>query len=133
MEKWRKRNRFNIFVILKDLLRFTNLSQCDCKYHFYGNKLGISSPDIFFSSFTTSCNSLICIQNVILWIFLIFILVFCEFLATCAGGFRRRVSHTKSCIKTALAERVSPVKRNLKTIKDLVSQAIIKGPLRGEP
>lgn len=46
-----KRNKTKeSFFNIKDLLRSTELSQCDCKYHFYGIKLGIESPDRFVSS-----------------------------------------------------------------------------------
>lgn len=50
-EKQNKKNLFFFFFFnIKDLLRSTELSQCDCKYHFYGIKLGIGSPDRFVSS-----------------------------------------------------------------------------------
>lgn len=49
-EEKRNKTKTFFFVILKDPLRSTELSQCDCKYHFYGTKLEIGSPDRFVSS-----------------------------------------------------------------------------------
>lgn len=49
------------FFNIKDLLRSTELSQCDCKYHFYGIKLGIGSPDRFVSSLILHVSHSVCV------------------------------------------------------------------------
>lgn len=57
-----KRNKTKrIFFNIKDLLRSTELSQCDCKYHFYGIKLGIGSPDRFVSSLILPVSHCVCV------------------------------------------------------------------------
>ena len=55
-----KQNKKESFFNIKDLLRSTELSQCDCKYHFYGIKLGIGSPDRFVSSLILHVSHFVC-------------------------------------------------------------------------
>lgn len=56
-----KQNKKESFFNIKDLLRSTELSQCDCKYHFYGIKLGIGSPDRFVSSLILHVRHCVCV------------------------------------------------------------------------
>lgn len=49
------------FFNIKDLSGSAELSQCDCKYHFYGIKLGIGSPDRFVSSLILHVSHSVCV------------------------------------------------------------------------
>lgn len=59
-----ERNKRDVFFIyyIQDPLRSAELSQCDCKYHFYGIKLGIESPDRFVSSLILHVSHHVCVR-----------------------------------------------------------------------
>ena len=56
-----KQNKNNLFLILKTCFGSTELSQCDCKYHFYGIRLGIGGPDRFVSSLILHVSHRVCV------------------------------------------------------------------------
>lgn len=50
----------DFFFNIKERSGSAELSQCDCKYHFYGIKLGIGCPDRFVSSLILHVSHSVC-------------------------------------------------------------------------
>lgn len=112
-----ERNKRDVFFIyyIQDPLRSAELSQCDCKYHFYGIKLGIESPDRFVSSLILHVSHHVCVcvrLRVCLRLDVRMYpvhgvcgsvrVVLVNFNKPCAGGFQKSISHSRSCIKSVL-------------------------------